>query len=232
MKMPFKGFIDLIGFSVQRSKYFFELVLFNKAKGEIEIRERYERLLSLRDSSARVLQNKEFTYFSKWYYPAVRLCMLNAPFTGDYQELAQRLSPPIEEQEAREAVSTLETLGLIKNTPAGWEVLDSHLSTGDAWSNLAIREFQRTMLQRAGESLYTHSKENREIATLSLAIPRAEIATLQDMMQEFRKKVAQWALSLEDSDCVMQFNLSCFPLSLPPLNEQESQRAVSGELES
>jgi uncharacterized protein (TIGR02147 family) len=223
---------NITGLSEQQKRYFFELVLFNKAKGEHEINDRYKRLLALRESNARVLDSREFRYFSKWFYPAVRLSLFNNDFLGDYQDLAQRITPEITVEEAQEAIRVLAELELIRESaPAQWEVSDNHLSTGDAWSSLAVREFQRTMLKMAADALHIHPKENREIATLSLAIPREEISTLQEMMSDFRKQVAKWALSLNDSDCVMQFNLSCFPLSMPELTVLNSAEDQLGGLE-
>lgn len=183
-----ESMIKLLGLRSKDTKYFQELVLFTRAKNEREIKERFQKLMSLRSVSARELSSRQTRYWAYWYYPAVRLTMLNYAFRGDYADLVQRLSPPITAEQAREAVRVLENLQLVRQEENGsYTVLDPHVSTGDAWQSLAIREFQEQTLRLAAESLTRHPKGKREISTLSLAIPQGEISTLQDMVREFRQ---------------------------------------------
>jgi len=205
--------VELLHFKGREAAYFAELVLFSRAKSDREIKERFQRLMSLRSTSAHQLSERQTRYWSFWFYPAIRLAMLTFDFQGDYNDLASRLTPAISESQAREAVQVLEELELVKHNPDGkWSVCDAHVSTQDAWRSLAIREFQETTLKLAAESLHRHPPELREISTLSLAIPRSEIPTLQEMVREFRKQIAKWTLGLEDSDCVMQVDFAMFPL--------------------
>lgn len=209
-------FIQLLGLGPKEQRYFAEMVRFGKARREDEIRERFDKLAQLRDSGVRVLGQQEYRYWMHWYIPAIRLTLLNDDFSGDFSALAERLTPAITASQAQEAVQLLLDLGLVKQRPDGiYEVQDTHLSTGDSWASAAIREFQAKTLDLARESLHIHSPALREIATLTLAIPAEEIATLQEMMREFRSRVAKWAIGLGQSNCVMQFDLACFPLSLP-----------------
>ena len=225
-------FGELLGLGAKEQRYFAEMVRFNKARRDDEIRERFEKLTLLRESGVRVLNQQEYRYWMHWYVPAVRLTLLNDDFTGDYAALARRMTPAITERQATEAVELLMDLGLVRHREDGvYEVQDTHLSTGDIWASAAIREFQAKTLDLARESLRLHPPAVREIATLTLAIPQDEIATLQEMMRDFRSRVAKWAIGLEKSDCVMQFDLACFPLSLPAgalEAAQSSSTAVQG----
>ena len=99
--------------------------------------------------------------------------------------MGQRITPHITAAQAKEAVQVLLDLGLVVLRDDGvYEVQDAHLSTGDEWTSAAIREFQSKTLQLAQNSLRNHPPEIREIATLSLAVPKEEIATLQEMMRD------------------------------------------------
>jgi len=208
----------LLGMKSKESKYFHELVLFSRAKSEREIKERFQRLMVLRSTSARELSARQTRYWTYWFYPAVRLTMMTFDFKGDYADLGARLSPPITMEQAKEAVQVLEGLELVRKESDGrYSVIDAHVSTGDAWQSLAIREFQEQTLKLACESLERFPKNVRDISTLTLAIPRTEIPALQEMVREFRSQVAKWALSLDDSDCVMQVDLAMFPLGMSPL---------------
>jgi uncharacterized protein (TIGR02147 family) len=219
-----ESFAAFLGFKPKEAKYFEELVLFSRAKNEREIKDRFQKLMSLRSVSAKELSSRQTRYWAYWYYSAIRLTMLNYDFRGDFAELGLRLSPSISEEQAREAVEVLENLKLVRKEPDGlYTVLDAHVSTGDAWQSLAIREFQEQTLKLAAESLSRHPKETREISTLSLAIPLTEITTLQEMVREFRQQVAKWALSLNDSDCVMQVDFAVFPISQSQQGTREDQ---------
>lgn len=209
-------FIQLLGLGSKEQRYFAEMVRFGKARRDDEIRERFDKLAQLRDNGVRVLGQQEYRYWMHWYIPAIRLTLLNDDFNGDFAALAQRLTPAITPTQAQEAVQLLLGLGLVQKRPDGiYEVQDTHLSTGDSWASAAIREFQAKTLELARDSLRIHPPALREIATLTLAIPAEEIATLQEMMREFRSRVAKWAIGLGQSNCVMQFDLASFPLSLP-----------------
>ena len=214
--------LELLHLKGRDANYFAELVLFSRAKGEREIKERFQKLMTLRSTAARELSDRQTRYWSYWYYPAVRLAMLTYDFAGDFADLAARLTPTITPEQARDAVNTLEELELVRRGEGGtWTVLDSYVATKDAWQSMAIRQFQEQTLHLAAESLNRHPPAVREISTLSLAIPRSEIPTLQDMVREFRKQVAQWTLGLDDSDCVMQVDFAMFPIVMskapPPM---------------
>jgi uncharacterized protein (TIGR02147 family) len=205
--------IDLLRLKGRDAKYFHELVLFSRAKSEREIKERFQKLMALRSTSARLLSDRQARYWSFWYYPAVRLAMLTFEFRGDFADLARRLSPAISMKQAQEAVQVLQEMALVRKEDSGiYTVLDAHISTQDAWQSLAIREFQEQTLTLAAESLKRHSPDIREVSTMTLAIPAKEIPTLQEMVREFRRQVAQWTLGLEDSDCVIQADFALFPV--------------------
>lgn len=220
------AFVRLLRLDNQQKRYLESMVDFNKARKDKDIRERFQQLMSLRDHSARVVSQQQYRYWMHWYIPAIRLTLLNFDFSGDLADLAARITPRISVREAGDALQVLLDLELVKKREDGvYEVQDTHLSTGDAWHSAAIREFQSYTLELAQLSLRNHPPELREIATLSLAIPRDEISTLQEMMRDFRSRVAKWALGLQESDCVIQLNLACFPMSLPPGNLDKKENS-------
>lgn len=221
--------IDLLAFAPNEERYFEAMVAFNKARRESDIHEKFEKMMQWREAGARILNQQEYRYWMHWYIPAIRLTLLTEDFKGDFQALARRLTPSITAKQAHEAVDVLMDLGLVELRPDGvYEVQDAHLSTGNAWASAAIREFQSKTLGLAQESLRNHPPELREIATLTLAIPKEEIATLQEMMRDFRSKVAKWAVGMDRSDYVLQMNLACFPLSVSTQDAENHDCSDSG----
>jgi uncharacterized protein (TIGR02147 family) len=200
----------------RQGAYFGRLVSFCKAKGEPEIGRRFSELMELRESKVRKLEARQYRYYRNWYLPAIRCLVAARTITGDGSESARMLRPAITEQEARDAMLVLEKLKLIRRTAGGtWEALDAHVSSGDAWTGLAIRNFQKQMLELALDALETLPKEEREISTMTLAIAREEMATVQEMVREFRTKLARWAVSTPNADTVCQLNIQLFPLVAP-----------------
>jgi len=218
----FQKFLVLLQLNKKETTYLEALFDYTRVKNHEKKEEAFQYLLSIRDAKVKVLPPPQYRYWMFWYIPAVRLTLLNYDFKGDFAGLARRITPKINEKQAREAIKTLEELNLIcQNKNGVYEVLDLHLSTGDQWVSNAIIEFQSKTLELAQLSLRQKPSTLREISTLTFAIPQAQIPVLQKKMRNFRSELAKWAVSLGDSDCVMQFNLASFPLSLPEKEDED-----------
>lgn len=208
----------VIHLTKREAEYFGKLVLFCKAKGDREIQERFLVLMEMRESKIREISSKQYRYYQHWYIPAIRCLIAAMEFRGDFTHLAQTLNPPIRTQEAEEAVQILIDLKMIKKSRQGlYETLDSHISAGDAWTDRAVKEFQKQAFFLGIRNLENLPKELREFSTLTFSIPREEISTVQDLIRDFRAKLARWTLSQEHADSVYHMNIQVFPMALPPL---------------
>jgi uncharacterized protein (TIGR02147 family) len=196
-------------------EYFRELVLFNRARGPRQIKEHFQKLCMMRDLQAQEISSRQYRYFLKWQYPALRVALLAFPFrAGDEAVLGARIDPALSTEDVKEGLETLLDLGLVTWNDEGiLEPINSFLTTGDRWKDIAVRQFQTQTLQLAQRSIEVHPPEIREVSTLTLAIPAREIPALQEMVREFRQKILQWTASLDDSDAVMQINVASFPLT-------------------
>jgi len=206
----------LLRLGKRETEYFHRLVAFGKAKGERETSKRFLELMELRDGQVREVGSHQYKYYLHWYVPAIRCLIAAREFRGDYKDLAHQLMPSITPEQALEAVVLLKKLGMIKALPNGtWETVDTHLTTGDAWSGLTIRDFQKQTLGLAIAALENVPKEEREISTMTFAIPKEEVSTVQDMVREFRSRMARWAVASPSADSVYQMNIQIFPLVRP-----------------
>ena len=208
------AFAKYIGLNKRESAYFERLVLFGKARGEREIAECFKLLMELRDTCRREVNTRQYQYYLHWYIPAIRCLIAATEFTGNYAALGAQLVPSISAKEAEQSVKLLEKLGMIKRGSGNvWETLDQHISTGDAWTSHTIRGFQKQTLELAVSALENLPKEDREISTLTFSIPKSEINAVQEMVREFRSRMANWAISTQDGDSVFQMNIQVFPLA-------------------
>jgi uncharacterized protein (TIGR02147 family) len=206
----------IMGLGRSEKAYFERLVLFGKARSETEIARRFRELMEMRETRIREVSSRQYQYYLHWYVPAIRCLIAAREFKGDFTALASVLRPAITVKEAKQAVELLEHLGMVRCGAEGiWETIDGHVSTGDAWTSHVIRDFQKQTIQLALNALDAIPKEEREISTLTFSIPKDEIASVQDMVREFRSKMARWAVSTETGDMVYQMNMQVFPLVHP-----------------
>lgn len=197
-------------------EYFHRLVAFGKAKGARETSRRFLELMELRESRVREVSASEHRYYRHWYVPAIRCLLAAIDFRGDWEELGARLRPAIGADDARKAVALLEKLGLVERGDDGiWRTIDAHLTSGDSWTRHAVAGFQKQTMELALAALDDVPKEEREISTLTFAIPASEMPALQDMVREFRGRLARWALTSRTADGVYQMNIQIFPVSRP-----------------
>lgn len=200
----------------RQGEYFQRLVVFCKAKGEREIGRRFTELMELRETKVREVSASHYRYYQNWYVPAIRCLVAARKVEGDGSQLAEMLRPNITPSQAREAIALLSKLGMIhKATDGSWEPTDAHVSSGDAWTHMAIRSFQKQTLQLAMDAMESIPKEEREISTMTLAIAREEMETVHEMVREFRAKLAKWAVGTPNADMVYQVNIQVFPLVMP-----------------
>ncbi len=212
----------VIRLTKRESVYFERLVLFCKAKGEREIQERFVALMELRESKIREISSKQYRYYQNWYVPAIRVLVAAVEFKGDFEKLARTLNPSISTEEAREAIHILEDLQMIKRSRSGiWETLDSHISAGDAWVDKSVKEFQKQAFMLGLRAMDAVPKEMRELSTLTFSIPREEFSTVQDLVRDFRAKVARWTLGQESADSVYHMNIQVFPMAMPTMENEQ-----------
>lgn len=208
-----KRVAEFLKLTVQESEYFETLILYNKAKSERESKKFFDELQRIKDLQVATLSELQYQYFSEWYHVPLRGLIGLGGFKDDYTHLSASLSPAITELQARKSVSILQQLQLIRKRDDGeWELQDAALTTGKKWSSIAIQNFQQSMIEMAKESLVRHSKEMRDISTVTLAIQKKDLAIYRLRCEEFRKSVMKLAVDTETPDSVFQINVQLFPM--------------------
>ncbi len=212
-------FALLCKFNEKESAYFATLVNFGKAKSERQIKILFEKLLSLKNVKTRRIEESQYEFYQKWYYSAIRALVGIGAFRGDYKELADRLSPPVSVWDAKRAVKLLERLKLIRKNPGGaWTLADVTITTGREWKSIAVREFQRQTMDLARESLDRHTKDLRDISTVTVAIGSDDLPEIKERISEFRNSILGLAAENPRPDCVYQLNVQLVPLAKPERN--------------
>lgn len=214
-RLAFK-FAQFMKLKKREADYFDLLVRFDQAKANDEKRQYLERLSSFAESKVKLLTEQQHRFFEKWYYIAVREILSFYPFDGNYAALAAKVEPSIKENEAREAIEMLESLGLIRKGERGhYERVDPVMSTGYDAMTLSLRQFQRATMDLAKDAMERLPKEKRSISTLTLSLSEEAYKSIDEELKAFRRKLLAIAKNEDHVDRVVQFNFQIFPLSKP-----------------
>ena len=218
-----RKFTALCGFPAIEAKYFELLVNFEKARSESQSKIYLEKLLSFKRHTSRRIEAYQYEYFKKWYYAAIRSLLDFYEFDGkDYNNLGKRLNPPITESETREAVALLEKLGFVKKNSEGvFKPREAHVSTGEKWHSLAIRNYQKETIALSLSSLERVPKETRDISTITMSITEEGMKEIREIIKECRESIIKRVdeMNEERRDRVYQLNMQFIPLSQADLKE-------------
>jgi len=206
--------IEFFKFNEKESEYFETLVSYNKAKNQNEIKLYFEKLLSFRSPFVKTLVAEQYEFFKEWYNIALYELLTFHPYKGTIKELALKLNPPIAVQEARSAVKLLKKLNLItKDLDGSLKVINKLVTTGEKWESIAIRNFQKKMIQLSEEAIDRFPKERRDISTVTISLSREQVDIMKDRIRAMRKELLEMADREVKAEEVYQVNFQVFPLS-------------------
>jgi len=195
--------------------FFCDLVRFNQAKTASARAAAYERLNGFRRyRNVRKLESAQWEYHSKWYLPAIRELATRADFKAEPHWVAAKLCPSIKISEAKQALSVLFTLGLLKQDSNGSvSVADSLLSTGAQTANVHVVGYHHAMIDLARSSLDRFPGKDRDVSGLTLCLGEDGIERLKDRVGRFRRELLELSELEREPSRVYQVNFQVFPLS-------------------
>jgi uncharacterized protein (TIGR02147 family) len=197
------------------AEYFENLVFFNQARTIKEKNAYFDKLTRLRGNyDKRKVQEGQFAFYSEWHHSAVRELLECQRFTGDYQALAKRLSPPITAKQAEESLALLARLGMAKKDAQGrWRQSDPVLTTGGQVDAKVVVEFQRKMLHMAMDAFDKAKAEERLMSSTTFGISGETFDLFKKKIRELKAELLELARLDENPSRAYQLNLNLFPLS-------------------
>ncbi|MBN1577347.1 MAG: TIGR02147 family protein [Chitinispirillaceae bacterium] len=208
-------FSRALKFDKKEGIYFESLVRFNQAASIEDRNKYYSRMLQAAPLKALTISRERHEFYARWWYSAIRELLNYYRFKDDYRALARQLDPPISSDQARDAISTLERLGMIKRDAAGYcRQTATIITTGERHErSLNVTNFQIAAMELAKESLQRHSNAVRDISTLTLTLSPASVRKARAEIAAIQKKLLTMAEEDRDVDAVYQFNVQMFPLT-------------------
>jgi uncharacterized protein (TIGR02147 family) len=213
----------------RETEYFLEMIAFARSRDESKKEQHFQRMLTFRKSDTTTkVREEQFEYFSRWYYVVVRELLATMDFRGNYEELAEKVKPPITPRQAERAVEVLQHLNLVKKTPAGRYVCkERELSTRGDFElpkTLAVRQSQKDIIQMAADSIEEFKPELRDISTLTASVSTDGFQRICEELRACRERISQIVSSDQKVDRVYQLNIHLFPVSKLPKKRKQRER--------
>lgn len=209
-------FARALGLESKAREYFLWMAKLAGGRTPEEKSSALARMGALRKKSApRRLEPDQYEVFRDWHHCAIRELAALSTFREDPAWIADQLTPPIAQAQARRSLELLLSIGLLGRDGKGRVVQTEPAFTGeDDRLSASVREYHRQMLTLARESLDRLPLPQREVGGATLCTSRKVRDQIRDRMRIFREEIL--SLVVEDSDppeAVWQLHLSLFPLS-------------------
>ncbi|MGD9201403.1 MAG: TIGR02147 family protein [Chitinispirillia bacterium] len=216
------GFSKAMKLSKKEKEYFGSLVQFNQASTLEEKNRYYERMLQISPLKVEIIDSNRHEFYSCWWFSAIRELLYYYRFKDDYSVLAQKLDPPIRVDQAKKAIKTLEKLCMIEKDADGYYRQTAKvITTGEDYvRSLQVENFQAASIDLARQSLDRHSKELRDISTLTLTLSEESFRKIKLEIAALQNRILKIAEADEAVNSVYQINFQVFPLSRRE-NDQE-----------
>lgn len=204
-----------IGLEGDEAEYFCDLARFNQATSPGERSALYRRLTGFRGyRNVQRLELEHAAYHANWYIPAIRELALHPDFVDDPGWIARQLEPQISRAEARRALTTLLSLGLLQRQDDGRITQGEPVAaTAPETVGVHVANYHRAMLQLAAESIDRFESKEREISSLTMCVGQDDVARLKKRIQQFEDELISMVAEVEEGDRVVQLNFQLFPLS-------------------
>lgn len=197
------------------TRFFETLVYFDQSKNADEKNAQYEKILQTKSyHDVRPLETHQYAYFSNWHFVAIRELVLLKNFKEDYAWINKKLGARLYAEEIRRAIQILIDLNLLRRNSGGLlEQTEGKLTTTPEMGSLALINFHREMLKKAGESLEKTRTANRDISALTVAVSKKQFEKIRERLNQVRREIHAIASEKDAYESVYQINFQMFNLS-------------------
>lgn len=213
-------FIGAIGFNELESHYFNLLVKYQNSKTVIDKKKYLDELIKIKPSEYFRLKQNHHLYYSKWYIPIVHQSLSIFSYDNDAKELSEFIRPRLKKTEVIESVQLLKKLNLILKDENGyWKPISPSSIGGTEVGVRSIRDFQKSIMEKAINSVDNVDPEKRHIITTTMTVNQNGVEAIKSLINEFQHKVISYSDNNEIHDKLYQMNVQFFPLSQDNKNE-------------
>jgi len=210
--------------SSEEEKFFRALVGFDQATDSEQKQLYYESLQNLgKKLKIRILGEDTWDYYKKWYLPALRELAVLPVLRGKPAVIAKALTPSISTNDAKKGLAFLLDRGFLQKTESGaFEQSDRVVHTGDQVQSMAVRHFNRQMLQMAEQALDSIPVNERNIRGVTMGISAQTYERIVSEIDTFHNRIMKLVAEDSSAERIFQLNTMIFPLSEEIPNTMES----------
>ncbi len=204
-----------LGLNVKETEYFEFMVLYDRAKTAEAKQQIFDQMLTYLPNKTKRLKNNQRDYYSHWYNVVIRESLAVLSITDDtISDMAYYLDPQIRTSDVKQAIKTLNNLGLIEKDCHGyWRACDSGLMSGCEIGPLHIHNFQFQMMDLAKESLGRFVRGQRSVSTKTFSVSSNAFEEIKKKIAKVHKDIEEIIISDENEGRVYQMNLQLFPVT-------------------
>lgn len=154
----------------------------------------------------------KFEFASEWYNWAILELFYLKDFFPNVDYIQRKLGPSVTKKMVKESLAKLIELEFVIETPEGFRrgsdnpVYMRHIPS---WS---VREYHKSMLDKAKQALDRHSLEIRHSRGSMFALSREKHAEVKKIIEDAHKRILELSAD-NDGDHVYHFNSQLFPVT-------------------
>lgn len=210
--------VVLLALGREEAKYFRALVRFQQAASPEDREEALERVVALNRSPRKVLEPDRMEYFRHWWHGAIRALLDTGDFGDEPDRIAKSLVPSITPGQARDSLTLLAKLGLIRRRGRGpWKPTDQAVSTPDNLRDDLVLGLQIEQLDLVRTSLLRRKAPRRMVATNIVSVSADGFRHLLERMEKTRSELR----SIVHKDSLPAERVCQVVLALVPLTEEK-----------
>lgn len=157
------------------------------------------------------LDLEKYKVISDWYHYAILELMTLDHFVSSNEWMAEQLG--LDVATVIEALNRLVRVQLIENIDGAWKTCEQNTSSPSHIPSREIREHHFQILQKATASIEDQPMDERDLATMTLAIDEKDFPVVKQRLKEFRRSLASDLQKSVNRDRVFCLSTQFFPLS-------------------
>jgi uncharacterized protein (TIGR02147 family) len=206
--------LALLQLKPNEEDYFETLVRLDRVTTDEERQKLKRKLGQLKGVRADLIQEEKFSFYGRWYYPALRELLLIHSFRGDFSALGGKMRPKLSALAAKRSIQLLLALGLVaRHTDGRYFPTNRILKKDSTVPSGQIRRYLRENMRLASTALERVDREQRDISCITLSFSESGFAKAKEEIRSLRKRLLVLSEEEVTPHRVYQCNLQFFPVS-------------------
>lgn len=202
-----------LGLNTFEIEYFVQLRRLEDARDGHSRADALRRLLHVKTKGATATAGAELEAFLDDSLNTIVFEALGlGPGPHDPKSLARRIVPRARTSDVVRALTTLESIGLVRREQEGYVRLKDRVATSATVTSLRITDYYKQMLDRAADAVIVTPAARRAFASLTIALPPEALDSLKELVERFKMDVLALQGNAEQLKHVFQVGVQIFPV--------------------